>query len=494
MEEPEKKKARLIKALDSMIYMPKLRKTRDALEVPGLALNQDHILEASDVDRKRREVPCIGRPWDRGELYARLQTFRSMTWFAKPELVNALECARRGWENTGIDELTCETCRTVLKYPCVESVACEPIAGKRFEENLSMSHDPLCPWRSAVCSLSLLEFPKHLSTMTIAADFKSRSAVLQKLLCIPPIAKESVDVLLQGTHSKNSLYVIKNGVQLDGSKQSKMQEFSDEVLSCVRESLQGSVAPYVERDTFIARVRILALCGWSMKILSLEESHEDDGVNHCLPEHAALICNLCGSKIGLWSFFEGYTPKPFSAASVVQKNGSVYKTGSSSLILNHQVAMNMTTTIAGGMLHQVDDLLVQDTDGPFGKPESNQAQPFGSPGGNITFRQENSATRKEIIPPGKAKAPQRRQMNAIAQYRAACTGAIDPLDSHRFFCPWANTPHKSQDEEIVQPGWQVYAENLASCPADILSATQEWQGKDVFKKVISSVGKFPNHS
>lgn len=494
MEEPEKKKVRLIKALDSMIYMPKLKQTRDSLEIPGLALTHDHILEVSDVDRKRRDVPCIGRPWDRGELYARLQTFKSMTWFAKPEKVNARECARRGWENTGVDELTCETCHTVLKYPSVESLECEQVAGERFEKSLSLSHDQMCPWRSAVCSLSLLEFPKHLSAMTIAADFKSRSAVLQKLLCIPPIAKEAVDVVLPESDSNDVLYILKNGMQLEGTRKQWMEseEYSEGMLGSVRESLQGSSAAYVERDAFLARVRMLALCGWSMKILSFEESNQDADVGHCLPEHAALICNLCGSKIGLWSFFEGCTPKPFSAASVVQKSGHVYKTGKSSLFLNHQVAMNITTTIAGGMLHQMDDLLMQGTDGPFGKSESEQAQPFASPGGRNISREENTESLKESS--CKAKAPQRRQTRAIAQYKSACTGSIDPLDSHRFFCPWVNSPYKGGEGEKVQPGWKVYVENLASGPGDILLGTQEWQGKDVFKKVISSVGKFPNRS
>jgi len=323
------------------------------------------------------------------------------------------------------------------------------------------------------------------------ADFKSRSAVLQKLLCIPPIAKEAVDVVLPESGPKDSIYIIKKGVQLEKTKRelSECPEFSGDVVEKVRESLQTSIAPYVERDAFMARVWMLALCGWSMKILSPDESHVDDGVGHCLPEHAALICNLCGAKVGLWSFFEGCAPKSFSAASMVEKSGPVYKTGKSPFVLNHQVAMNMTTTIAGGMLHQMDDLLMQNMDGPFGKPEPDQTQPFASPGGKQAPRKEDG---KE---PEKAKAPRRRsQTNAIAQYRAACKGSIDPLDSHRFFCPWANTPSAGHTEDIVEPGWKVYVDNLSSGPVDILMATKDWQGKDVFNKVISSVGKFPNHS
>ena len=105
--------------------------------------------------------------------------------------------------------------------------------------------------------------------MTIAADFKSRSAVLQKLLCIPPIAKEAVDVVLPESDSNDVLYILKNGMQLEGTRKQWMEseEYSEGMLRSVRESLQGSSAAYVERDAFLARVRMLALCGWSMKIL-----------------------------------------------------------------------------------------------------------------------------------------------------------------------------------------------------------------------------------
>merc|ERR1719440_1372214 len=39
------------------------------------------------------------RPWNYSDFLERLSTFTSMTWFAKPTLVSALECARCGWVN-----------------------------------------------------------------------------------------------------------------------------------------------------------------------------------------------------------------------------------------------------------------------------------------------------------------------------------------------------------------------------------------------------------
>ncbi|KAF9324340.1 hypothetical protein BG006_000641, partial [Podila minutissima] len=46
-------------------------------------------------------------PWSREQFDERLQTFKPSTWFDKPKLVNAVECAKRGWINTSDDRLEC---------------------------------------------------------------------------------------------------------------------------------------------------------------------------------------------------------------------------------------------------------------------------------------------------------------------------------------------------------------------------------------------------
>lgn len=92
-----KEKDRILKALDSIIFMDHLK----ARNSPSAGL----VLTPSSTTSGERR---LGRPWDRGDLYLRLQTFKPSTWFAKPVKVGAQECARRGWENSGEDELTCE--------------------------------------------------------------------------------------------------------------------------------------------------------------------------------------------------------------------------------------------------------------------------------------------------------------------------------------------------------------------------------------------------
>ncbi|KAK6148672.1 hypothetical protein DH2020_019584 [Rehmannia glutinosa] len=56
------------------------------------------------------------RPWDRDDLFRRLSTFKSMTWFAKPQVVSPLECARRGWVNVDMDTIACASCDARLLF------------------------------------------------------------------------------------------------------------------------------------------------------------------------------------------------------------------------------------------------------------------------------------------------------------------------------------------------------------------------------------------
>ena len=95
--------ARIQRALDSLIYLP-LLKGRSAAEPPET--EADALLPLPSVQARQ----C--KPWDRGDLLRRLQSFQPATWFCKPACAGPVACARRGWANTGLDQLTCEVLPT----------------------------------------------------------------------------------------------------------------------------------------------------------------------------------------------------------------------------------------------------------------------------------------------------------------------------------------------------------------------------------------------
>lgn len=92
---------RIRRALDKMLYLPHLQAQHADPSLPTAA-------PAGAGGSSRNGSAGVGRPWDRGDLFRRLATFKSGTWFCKPQSISPVECARRGWTNTAPDLLTCE--------------------------------------------------------------------------------------------------------------------------------------------------------------------------------------------------------------------------------------------------------------------------------------------------------------------------------------------------------------------------------------------------
>jgi hypothetical protein len=77
-------------------------------EDPLLFASQAEIAASSRVKRlKGPENSENCRPWDHADFLARVGSFRVAWWFAKPEPINAFECARHGWRNSAPDQLQC---------------------------------------------------------------------------------------------------------------------------------------------------------------------------------------------------------------------------------------------------------------------------------------------------------------------------------------------------------------------------------------------------
>lgn len=498
-KEMSSKRARLLEAIEANVYMPHLKQLEN---VPGLTLNQTHRGDISvlysamlgrnrpypvlgqdadaqgGVKRKRDALSpsernetqyTIGRPWDRGELYMRLQTFKSMTWFAKPTSIGAVECARRGWENTGTDELTCETCRAVLAFPRNVELEVMSAVVASFEKKLETAHDQMCPWRSSVCSMSLLEFPTTLPDMTMLADFESRAAALKKLICLPPIAKEAVEaVVASGDNRAGVGRVLKAGVAGGGVAASRAgagrlaRRKTDETIERDRLIARLSSATNFDREDMLSRATFLALCGWSLRLLTSSSSVPSTSTSGCSikPAEAALQCTMCGTRVGLWSFFgDGKLPGGERAGSAFGFPGnqlpSTSKSSSHSIVVNNQVAMNMRTTIAGGLLYS--GAFGEAVSGPFGGPEA--AAGAFSMGCSGSTTAHTGLLPRSSTATANTSATTTATTRFLASYKASCRSPVDPLDAHRAFCPWAANNSKDSDTNS-KPGWQVYLDCL----------------------------------
>ncbi|KAJ0890078.1 putative Zinc finger, C3HC [Helianthus annuus] len=119
------------------------------------------MAEELKIASGRAVDPPVCRPWDREDLLKRLATFKSMTWFAKPEVVSAVNCARRGWINVDTDTIACESCGARLFFSTPSSWAQEQVekAASVFSLKLNSGHKLLCPWVDNACDEKLAQFP-----------------------------------------------------------------------------------------------------------------------------------------------------------------------------------------------------------------------------------------------------------------------------------------------------------------------------------------------
>ncbi|KAL0415921.1 UNVERIFIED_CONTAM: Nuclear-interacting partner of ALK [Sesamum latifolium] len=130
------------------------------------------------------------RPWDRDDLFRRLSTFKSMTWFAKPQVVSPLECARRGWVNVDMDTIACASCDARLLFSTPSAwtqqqgntnpdsrffmVYAQSVekAAMVFSLKLDSGHKSLCPWINNACMEDIAKFP-IVSRADLIEDYKN---------------------------------------------------------------------------------------------------------------------------------------------------------------------------------------------------------------------------------------------------------------------------------------------------------------------------------
>ncbi|KAI1826678.1 C3HC zinc finger-like-domain-containing protein [Xylaria intraflava] len=121
-------------------------------------------------------------PSDRDELIKRLRTFQELTeWTPKPDRVNEIEWAKRGWVCQGKERVRCTLChkevvvkmntRTVdgKQVPVVVGSDVEQGLTKRFSELITEAHDEDCLWRRHGCDDSLLRLPLPVPQAALAS-------------------------------------------------------------------------------------------------------------------------------------------------------------------------------------------------------------------------------------------------------------------------------------------------------------------------------------
>ncbi|OMO94444.1 Zinc finger, C3HC-like protein [Corchorus capsularis] len=352
-------------------------------------------LSALAIEEPKRSLVAaeapLCRPWDRGDLLRRLSTFKSMTWFAKPKVVSAVNCARRGWVNVDMDIIACESCGARLLFSTPPSWTQQQVekAALVFSLKLDSGHKLLCPWIDVTSDERLVEFPPTMPA-DLVDKFRERFSSLFQLSALPVISSSAIECM----------------------RSPQLEEFLRRPLTVYKENNEVSQSENIEDEIdvdsanlYYQAQKLISLYGWEPRslpyvvdykdgsnqfvkdadILKLSQGgyrnqslsfHSVDGNKNLMankgsenscgleydPKSVVLDCKLCGASVGLWAYSTVQRPVEFiRLVGYAEVNPGVHDSGHESNADNRLVVFasnggsssleqssNLKLTIAGG--------------------------------------------------------------------------------------------------------------------------------------------------
>ncbi|GKV36917.1 hypothetical protein SLEP1_g45001 [Rubroshorea leprosula] len=292
------------------------------------------------------------RPWERGDLLRRLSTFKPSNWFGKPKVASSLACAQRGWMNTDVDKIACESCSACLQFftssPSLAPSEVED-AVEAFSKQLDAGHKINCPWRGNSCPESLVQFPPTPQSALIAG-YKDRCDGLLQFQFLPVIAASAIEQMQ-----------VSRSPQIDRFLTQPLNftievEWRSENVLELENSRDGSFYQYSRSQ------KLISLCGWEPRWLpnvqdceehsaqsarngqsfgpataNAHHSHDPGpsknplsasakkgtGMNKALPMESRyesrsplLDCSLCGATVRILDFLVVPRPARFAPSSI----------------------------------------------------------------------------------------------------------------------------------------------------------------------------------
>lgn len=249
-----------------------------AEETPGRLLAQAlprwptaPSIASTDTMHEQGNSHCRPRDW---KAFAnRLQSYKPKRWFAKPQVMSPVNCARRGFVCCAVDELKCESCDARVRLPLAPGCSswhAQSVA-ERTAPLLREAHAEWCGWRSHVCPPEIADFPP-LPESDLRKAFSERAAsfidTAHSSSCVPHTTTPS------SSH-----------IQSENLPARAVREVQAAAASNSESQLQ---------DAHARAIALLAALGWSLS--------QPAGSSQSESTNAILSCGLCGMRAGLWHF------------------------------------------------------------------------------------------------------------------------------------------------------------------------------------------------
>ncbi|CDP06127.1 unnamed protein product [Coffea canephora] len=291
------------------------------------------------------------RPWERGDLLRRLSTFKPENWFGKPKAASSLACARRGWVNTNLDTIECESCGGNLNFisPATWTPSEADCAGEDFSKKLDEEHKVTCPWRGNCCAESLVQFPPTPPSALIGG-FKDRCDGLLQFPSLPVVAASAVEQIRISRGSEVDRLLAQPQIFVGGES-----GFRSDFTSGNENTRDDIFFPYSRAQ------KLISLCGWEPRWLPNVQDCEEHSAQSARNGHSVgpakcygpprdtsrgkkamststrkkfvkndvlgpnskgesrsplLDCSLCGATVRIWEFLTVARPSGFAPNSI----------------------------------------------------------------------------------------------------------------------------------------------------------------------------------
>eukprot|EP00644_Phytophthora_capsici_P008901 jgi/Phyca11/101836/e_gw1.6.238.1 len=251
-------------------------------ENPGLFASGSVITTSSRTKRlKGPDSDDLYRPWDHSDFLARVDSFSIGSWFAKPDVISAFECARHGWKNSAPDQLYCVCCKQFLCFHIDDklSEAGAQKVAKTFKQQLVSGHTQLCPWRDNPS-------PEAFTTLPIATRRQVFELLMNRLDKVVVKMAENAEFQKQMEDMKVADAVLTKVLKAAGTGDAAAVPL--DVARLKSKLLTRVSLDKVVSSEILVNAALVIICGW--QFVPSDDKH-----------NSTLWCRSCNRRWGVFS-------------------------------------------------------------------------------------------------------------------------------------------------------------------------------------------------
>ncbi|GAM22572.1 hypothetical protein SAMD00019534_057470 [Acytostelium subglobosum LB1] len=413
------------------------------------------------------------RPWSSDDYHRRVTSFSIGRWFAKPSLIDPLQCARFGWINCDVDMLECVSCSKRLYYS-VPAALGQAMREKRTAEFAvsvrSDGHRDTCAWRDNGCPAFYARLINIPSQIQIENYHRRAQSVYEhiKSVALPELNLEFWDAIQKKEKKKDLIKLLSAFTEFTTRSHSNSHSLTMPSLTTTttQTPTPTSNIDWAHRKTAV----ILALCGWEADLGDGNGSHT---VN--------IQCSYCQRVCGLWNFATAKNNNNTTTATTLIKQSTIsHLAGGANNINDIHTQLQSQPTTVNLKRPREDDVEEKRSIRLSAMLSRSLSSSRSQMDLNNMFNNTNNkgssaepvkkAARVDVGWSWATKFvhhPTPSLSKGIESIQAS-SNPLSPLNEHRWFCPWINF----SKDEIVDSAETSSSASSSSSSSTVVAATK----------------------